>query len=74
MNELRVETIVLNTAETCEYLRINRHLLDSYRRAGLIRSIKVGRNYLYPVREIESFVERNIGKEITKDGLIIGEC
>ena len=66
--------ITLNSKEACVYLGINRNLLDSFRRAGLIRYLKTGRLYLYPVAELNAFVERNLGKEITKEGLIIGEC
>lgn len=70
MNELNLNKITLNTKESCEYLSINRALLDSYRRCGLIRAIKVGRYFLYPVSELNDFVNQNIGKEITKDGLV----
>ena len=66
--------ITLNTKEACSYLGINRNLLDSFRRAGLIRYLKAGRLYLYPVVELDAFVNRNVGKEITKDGLVVGEA
>ena len=71
MNSIKIEPFALNTKDACSYLGINRSLLDSYRRAGLIRSVKTGRIYLYPVSELKAFIERNKGKEITKDGLII---
>jgi excisionase family DNA binding protein len=67
------EKITLNSKEACSYLGINRNLLDSFRRAGLIRYLKAGRLFLYPVSELDAFVHRNIGKEITKEGLIVGE-
>lgn len=66
--------IALNSKEACAYLGINRNLLDSFRRAGLIRYLKAGRLYLYPVVELDAFVNRNVGKEITKDGLVVGEA
>ncbi len=62
--------IALNTKDACAYLGINRNLLDSYRRCGLIKAIKTGRFYIYPVSELKAFVERNLGKEITKDGIV----
>lgn len=65
--------IALNTPEACEYIGINEHLLNSFRRSGIIRAIKTGRFYIYPVSELDSFINRNIGKEITKDGKILGD-
>lgn len=64
--------IALNTLEAVEYLGINRKLLEAYRRAGLIKAIKTGRSFIYPVKELDGFIEQNTGKEITKDGLILG--
>lgn len=74
MNELKTEKIMLTTKEACSYIGINRNLLDSFRRAGIIKASKMGRQYYYAVRELNSFIDRSIGKEITKDGLIIGDC
>lgn len=73
MNELKTDKLLLSSKEACSYLGINRNLLDSYRRAGIIRASKLSRQYYYSRKELESFVDRNIGKEITKDGLILGE-
>lgn len=73
MNDQAQQKILLNTKEACEYLNLNKDLLLSYRKAGLIRYMKAGRNYLYPVSELNRFVLENVGKEITKDGLIVGE-
>lgn len=72
--ETRIEKIILNTKEACSYLGLNRNLLDSYRRAGLIRSLKAGRLYLYPISELNAFVSKNIGKEITKEGIVYESC
>lgn len=62
--------VAFNTKESVEILGINRNLLDSFRRKGLIKAIKVGRYYLYPKQELESFIAKNLGKEITKEGII----
>jgi len=72
--ETKSNKLLLSSKEACSYLGINRNLLDSYRRAGIIRVSKLGRQYYYSIKELNSFVDRNIGKEITKDGLIIGEA
>lgn len=74
MNELKTEKILLTSKEAVEYLGIPRTLLDSLRRSGRIRANKLGRQYYFSTRELNNFVDRNIGKEITKDGLIIGDC
>lgn len=73
MNETQEKRkAALNTLEAVEYLGINRKLLDNYRRAGLIGAIKTGRYYIYPVAELDRFIDRNIGNKISKDGLILG--
>lgn len=73
MNDIYSNKLMLNTEEACHYTGLNRCLLESYRRAGLIRYMKAGRNYLYPVSSLNQFVSENLGKEITKDGVIVGE-
>lgn len=74
MNELKTEKLLLNTKEACSYLGLPRMKLDGLRKVGRIKSIRVGRTYLYPVEELRAFVNRNLGKEITKDGLVIGKA
>jgi len=70
MNEMNLNKIALNTKETCEYLGINRSLLDSFRKNGLIRAIKTGRYFIYPISELNRFINQNIGNEITKEGIV----
>lgn len=76
MSELKItamDKLAFNTEEACALLSINRQLLDSYRKGGLIKATKYGRFYVYPKKELERFIDSNIGKEITKDGIIYGE-
>ena len=70
MEHTNMNKIGYNTEEAVSYLGINRKLLDAYRRAGLIRCIKMGRLYIYPESELIRFINNNIGKEITKEGII----
>ena len=58
------------TKDAIEVMSINRNLLDSFRKAGLIKYFKLGRNYLYPEDEIVIFLKKYLGKEITKEGLV----
>lgn len=67
------DKLAYNTDEACQVLSMNRHLLDSYRKGGLIKATKVGRCYIYPKKELERFINSTIGKEITKEGIVIGE-
>ena len=71
MNEMINGKIALNTREACACLGINRAQLDSYRKQGLIKAIKKGRYYIYPALELKTFVERNTGKQITKEGIVV---
>jgi len=73
MSELYTEKLFLKTKEACLYLGINRTLLDSFRRSGMIKSSKLGKQYYYHISELNNFANKSIGKEINKDGLIIGE-
>lgn len=59
------------TKEAVEILSINRNLLDSFRKAGLINSIRLGRNFVYPDEELIKFLDKYLGKEITKEGLVL---
>ena len=70
MNDLNLKKIALNTSEACEYLSINRNLLDSFRNKGLIKAIKTGRFYIYPIAELNKFINQNLGNEISKEGVI----
>lgn len=65
------EKLSFNTEETCKILSINRNLLDSFRQKGIIKGIKVGRYYIYSKNELQNFLNRNAGKEISKEGLIL---
>ena len=73
MNELKTEKLFLTSKEACLYLGINRKLFDSLRRSGRIRSSKIGKQYYFLISELNSFANNSIGKEISKDGLIIGD-
>lgn len=61
------------TKEAVEVMSINRNLLDSIRKARLIKSHKIGRNYVYMDSDIEEFLDSYIGKRITKEGLVLNE-
>lgn len=60
------------TKQAVEKLNINRNLLDSFRRAGIIGSKKLGRNYVYSDVELDNFLKKYLGKEITKEGIVLG--
>ena len=59
------------TKEAVELLSINRNLLDSFRKAGIITSFKLGRNFVYSEDDMIKFLDKYLGKEITKEGLVL---
>ena len=69
------DKLLFNTKEACQKLGLgtNRAILDSLRRGGLIKTIKLGRNYMYPSFELERFVKDNVGHEITADCIVFEE-
>lgn len=66
------DKMAFNSEETSQILGINRNLLDSFRRSGIIVATKVGRYYIYSKKELERFLKDSYGKEITKNGVIVG--
>lgn len=61
------------TKEALEMLSINRNLLDALKKAGLIKSHKIGRNYVYSDSDIQEFLDVYIGKKISKEGIVLNE-
>ena len=66
-----MEKMLLNAQELCEMTHLNKNDLTLYRRMGLLKAIKKGRQYLYPVKEIEKFIERCINMDLTNKYTII---
>ena len=75
MNELKsTDPIAYRTEEACRYLNMNRKQLEALRRAGKIRYIRIGRIYLYPISCLDDFIAKNIGNEISKEGIVYERC
>lgn len=70
-NYLLRDQMSYNTKQACQIMGINRNLLDNYRRCGLIKAIKTGKIFIYPKTEIQRFLDDNLDKTITKEGVII---
>lgn len=68
-NEDIVYKLALNTEETCELLSLKRNVLDTLRKQGLIKCIKIGKQYRYPIKEIQAFLEKNVDRVISFDGI-----
>lgn len=60
-----MEKLLLNAKELCELTHFNKNDLTLYRRTGLLKAIKKGKKYLYPVKEIEKFIERSMYMDLT---------
>ena len=57
--------LLLNAKELCELTHLNKNDLTLYRRTGLLKAIKKGRQYLYPMKEVERFIEKSVYMDLT---------
>lgn len=60
-----MEKLVLNAKELCELTHLNKNDLTLYRRMGLLKAIKKGKKYLYPVKYVDEFIENSINMDLT---------
>lgn len=64
--------LTLTTSEVAEHLNTSRNLIDILRQEGAITGIKKGNGYIYPVREIERFLDRWVGLDMSNREAIRG--
>lgn len=57
--------LVFTTEEVAEKLRTHRNMVDRLRKLGLITGIKLGKGFIYSAKEIESFLERYAGEDLS---------
>jgi excisionase family DNA binding protein len=57
MIETKTKLILLTTEEVCEYLKISKRTLQSYRNQHIITFIQCGRKILYTETDILVFLE-----------------
>ena len=55
----------LNEYEVAKKLKTNNRRISKWRRAGLIKGVKLSRQWIYKESDIEEFFNRNIGKDLT---------
>lgn len=63
---------LLTTKELSQMIKKDRHYIQEIREAGLITGIRLGRGWLYPVDEINRFIEIAKTYDLsTKEGLLL---
>lgn len=59
--------LVFTTEEVASLLRTHRNMVDRLRRNGLISGIKLGKGFIYSAVEINRFLERYAGEDLSND-------
>lgn len=59
--------LVFTTEEVASLLRTHRNMVDRLRRNGLINGIKLGKGFIYSAVEINRFLERYAGEDLSND-------
>ena len=57
----------LTEVEAAEYLRTCRQTIRKLRKGGLIKSVKISRNYIYKKTDLDDLFDRFIGKDLSSD-------
>lgn len=63
--------LLLNAKELCDMTHLNKNDLTLYRRTGLLKAIKKGKKYLYPMKEVEKFIEISVDMDLTNQYTIL---
>lgn len=50
--------LAYNITDAAEYLAVSKSVIYTLRKKGIIKAIKVGRNYIFPRKELDSFINR----------------
>ena len=54
--------MTLTTDEVAEQLNTTRNYVSELRNRRKLKAFKIGKRYLYPRKEVERYIEREIGK------------
>ena len=50
--------LAYSITDAAEYLAVSKSFVYMLRKKGIIKAIKVGRNYIFPRTELDSFIKR----------------
>ena len=59
--------LVLTTEEVAQKLHTHRNMVDRLRKNGLINGIKLGKGFIYAITEIESFLTKYAGMDLSNE-------
>lgn len=50
--------LAYNITDAAEYLAVSKSFVYMLRKKEIIKAIKVGRNYIFPLKELDNFIKR----------------
>lgn len=50
--------LAYNITDAAEYLAVSKGIVYKLRKKGYIKAIKAGRNYIFPRKELDTFINR----------------
>ena len=57
--------IYLTEKEACNYLRTCKENLRKWRKGGLLKSVKISRQWIYRMSDLDDFFEKYSGKDLS---------
>lgn len=60
-------TDYLTEIEAAEYLRTSRQTIRKFRKGGLIKSVKIPKNYIYKKTDLDDLFDKYNGKDLSSD-------
>ena len=59
--------LVFTTEETADLLKVNRKIIDSLRKTGVLNGIKLGKTFIFSAKEIDRFLEQYEGTDLSNE-------
>jgi excisionase family DNA binding protein len=59
--------LAYTTEEVATLLRTHRNKIDQLRKNGLISGIKLGKGFIYAASEVQSFLDRYAGEDLSNE-------
>ena len=59
--------LVFTTEEVADLLKVNRKLIDSLRKTGILHGIKLGKSFIFSANEIDRFLKEYEGADLSNE-------
>ena len=59
--------LVFTTEEVADLLKVNRKIIDSLRKTGILHGIKLGKGFIFSANEINRFLEDYEGADLSNE-------